>query len=292
MMSWLLLWKLSCSVKAFPCNYLGLPLTISKPTKERLLPFVDKVVDYLPRWKASFMNRVGRLVLAKVVLTVVPIYLLIALDLPKWFIKGIDTKRRGFLWKGHQQANGGNCLVAWEKVQRPLQYGGLGIHNLELLGWALRIRWLWAQKTDVERPCAGLSISIPYKARVLFDMAVNVVVGNGDKILFWFDRWLDGLTMAEMAPNLFRAIPKRTIKRNTVAHALFGRSWVHDVKGALTVQVLFEYLQVWDFVEEVVLQPDGPDQFRWKLTQDGCYSKSAYEAFFVSSTKFGPWKRI
>jgi hypothetical protein len=74
-------------------------------------------------------------VLVKVVLTAVPIYLLIALDPPKWYIKAIDKKRQGFLWKGHQQANGGNCSVAWEKVwRRSLQYGGLGIHNLELLG--------------------------------------------------------------------------------------------------------------------------------------------------------------
>jgi hypothetical protein len=43
---------LSCSIKAFPCTYLGLPLTIGKPTKEVLLPLVDKVADYLPGWKA------------------------------------------------------------------------------------------------------------------------------------------------------------------------------------------------------------------------------------------------
>jgi hypothetical protein len=75
----------------------------------------------------------------------------------------------------------------------------------------------------VERPWAGLSISIPYKARALFDMAVNAVVGNGEKILFWSDRWLDGLTMAETASNLFRVVPKQTAKRKTVAQALFGR---------------------------------------------------------------------
>ena len=56
------------------------------------------------------------------------------------------------------KGNGGNCLVAWEKVQRPFEYGGLGIHNLEFFGWALRIRWLWAQKTDPSRPWAGLTI--------------------------------------------------------------------------------------------------------------------------------------
>jgi hypothetical protein len=86
---------LSCSVKAFPCTYLGLTLTICKPSKEVLLAFVDKVADYLPGWKASLMNRAGRLVLVKVVLTAVPIYLLIALDLPKWFIKAIDKSGGG-----------------------------------------------------------------------------------------------------------------------------------------------------------------------------------------------------
>ena len=81
---------LSCSIKAFPCTYLSLPLTIGKPTKEVLLPLVDKVADYLSGWKASLLNRARRLVLVKVVLTAVPIYLLIAMDLPKWVLKAID----------------------------------------------------------------------------------------------------------------------------------------------------------------------------------------------------------
>jgi len=139
---------LACSTKEFPCIYLGLPLTIRKPTKEVLLPLIDKVADYLPKWKASLMNRAGRLIMTKVVLTASVIHHLIAIDMLKWAIKAIDKKWRGYLWKGQEQANGGNCLVSWEKVQRPLDYGGLGIHNLESFGWALRIRWLWAQKTD------------------------------------------------------------------------------------------------------------------------------------------------
>ena len=166
-------------------------------------------------------------------------------------------------------------------MQRPLEYGGLGIHNLELLGWALRIRWLWANKTDPSRPWAGLPIQIPQNAQPLFNVAVDAIVGNGEKILFWKDRWLDGHTIAEIAPNLVKSVHKQTAKRRTVAQALLNGKWVEDIKGALTVQILVEYLQIWDLVDGLTLQQDVPDQFRWKFTQSGLYSsKSAYAAFF------------
>jgi hypothetical protein len=40
----------------------------------------------------------------------------------------------------------GNCLVSWECVQRPMQFGELGILSLEWFGWALRARWFWCRK--------------------------------------------------------------------------------------------------------------------------------------------------
>jgi hypothetical protein len=120
----------------------------------------------------------------------------------------------------------------------PPIHSSLGIHNLILLGWALRIRWLWANKTDPSRPWAGLPIQIPQNAQPLFNVAVDAIVGNGEKILFWKDRWLDGRTIAEIAPNLVKSVHKQTAKRRTVAQALLNRKWVADIKGALTVKVL------------------------------------------------------
>ena len=86
----------------------------------------------------------GRVVLRMVrlvryVLSAIPVYLLVAINVPTWFIKLINKFRKGFLWKGREQANGGCCLVAWEKVQRPIDLGGLGILNLETMSWALQM---------------------------------------------------------------------------------------------------------------------------------------------------------
>ncbi|WVZ50907.1 hypothetical protein U9M48_002113, partial [Paspalum notatum var. saurae] len=165
----------------------------------------------------------------------------------------------------------------------PLELGGLGVHNLEVLGWS-KIRWLWAQKTDPDRPWAAFNISIPPKAKALFDVAMVSVVGN--------DRWLQGKTVGEVAPSLLKAVLKRTANCRTVAQALHNRAWASDFVGAFTVQFLVEFLQLWDVVEEVTLG-EGPDQHLWKFTQSGCYtSKSAYSAFFEGSIKFRPWRLI
>jgi hypothetical protein len=86
--------------KDFPCTYLFLPLALRKPTKSDLLLLIDKVVDNLPGWKTSLMNKAGRLIIVRVVLSTIPIYLMIAMDLPKWVLKATDKKRRGFFVQG------------------------------------------------------------------------------------------------------------------------------------------------------------------------------------------------
>lgn len=127
-----------------------------------------------------------------------------------------------------------NCLVSWDKIQRPLNYGILGILNLEILGWALKLTWLWAQKTRRPRPWDNFQVEVPRNAKALFSMAVISIIGTGGKkIVFWKDRCLDGKNIAELAPHLFKIIAKKTVNKRTVVEAMSNQRWVSDIKGAL-----------------------------------------------------------
>jgi len=139
-------------LKPFPIQYLGIPLSIHKPKKSDLQHLVDKVVAGLPTWKAGLLTKAGRTVLVKSKMSAVPVYTAIAISISPWVLKCIDKCRRAFLWKGTESVSGGHCALAWPKVCRPLDLGGLGIPDLRLQGYALRMRWLWAKRTDPNKP--------------------------------------------------------------------------------------------------------------------------------------------
>ena len=62
------------------------------------------------------------------------------------------------------------------------------------------------------------------------------------KILFWKDRWLNETSIADLAPHLIQNIARRVINRRTIAEAIYNHRWVADIKGALTIPVLVEYV--------------------------------------------------
>jgi hypothetical protein len=51
---------LLCALSVFPCQYLGLPLSLVKLTKDQVQPFVDKIARQLPNWKADLLTRAVR----------------------------------------------------------------------------------------------------------------------------------------------------------------------------------------------------------------------------------------
>jgi hypothetical protein len=79
-----------CGLSAFPCRYLGLPLSLHKLSKQQFQPTVEKIADQLPNWKADLMTRAVRRVQVQHVLTSMMVYLAMAVDIPKWGLDAID----------------------------------------------------------------------------------------------------------------------------------------------------------------------------------------------------------
>jgi hypothetical protein len=69
--------------------------------------------------------------------------------------------------------------------------------------------------------------------RAVFSVATESILGDVKSTLFCTDRWIQG-----------ESIPKCCHGR-MVAEAVIGNTWVRDLVGALTVQVLLDYLRIW-----------------------------------------------
>jgi hypothetical protein len=102
--------------------------------------------------------------------------------------------------------------MAWDKVQRPLELNRLGIHDLKLMGRALRLRWLWFICTDPSRPWSSMPVTDDVATQSFFRVSVAVTVGNGKSTLFWTERWLNVQGIEELAQELLAIIPPIQIR--------------------------------------------------------------------------------
>ena len=108
---------------------------------------------------------------------------------------------------------------------------------MEILGWALRMRWLWLKKTQPDRPWAGLDVQVHPNSVAMFSTSVISIVG-GHRTLFWCDKWMHGKSLTDLAPSFCRYVPKKTLNQRTVHTTLMDNSWVRDIRGGLTTEAL------------------------------------------------------
>ena len=97
---------------SFPCNYIGLPLSIRKATRSQFHFLVDKFASRLHKWKADTLPKIGRLILILSILCAIPIHAMLAMNIPPKTLTALTKICRGFLWRGKMDARGGNCGAA------------------------------------------------------------------------------------------------------------------------------------------------------------------------------------
>jgi len=118
--------------------------------------------------------------------------------------------------------------------------------------------------------------------QAMFHASISIELGDGTRSFFWTDRWLHGKSIKDLAPCLCNVVGLRIQRKRTVAEGLQEDLWIRDITGALTVQVLLDYLLIWDLTRNIILHPEIPDRLIWKWTGDHTFSTaSAYRAFFI-----------
>jgi hypothetical protein len=83
----------------------------------------------------------------------------------------------------------------------------------------------------LDRPWAELDIHVHPNAAALFAVSVQTVIGDGATTLFWIDRWQEGKSLADLAPNLVATVSKCVANSKTVQQALLQAVWFKTLGG-------------------------------------------------------------
>jgi hypothetical protein len=88
----------------------------------------------------------------------------------------------------------------------------------------------------------------------------------------------------DIAPLIFELSKK---KKCVVHMALGNNFWVSQIntQGGLSLEHIDQFYKLWEMLSDITLAPQRPDEIKWKLTNDDCYStKSAYKMQLLGQT--------
>jgi hypothetical protein len=160
---------------------------------------------------------------------------------------------------------------------------GWHLTDLEKFSRALRLRWIWFQWMNPEKPWNGSPIPIDATDEVLFALATTVTVHSGTKAKFCQSSWVNGCSPSAMFPELFKHSKQ---KNRSVADALLNDNRISDVAHDLSPALMAQYIMLWILIDAVQFDREdtAEDAIVWRMTADGAYSaRSAYALQFEGS---------
>ncbi|KAK3213081.1 hypothetical protein Dsin_017787 [Dipteronia sinensis] len=231
-----------CKKAILPISYLGLPIGARPHSKAFWNTLVLRMGSRLAPWKKKFLDKGGRLVLIKSVLSSISTYYMSVFKVSRSFFWGDGVEKR----KVH--------AVDWGTICKRKSHGGLGIGRVLDINRSLLAKWVWrfgkeegsmwkrvlCAKYGISQSSLSWKWKAPSSASVfmkavgsLFDEGsvsasileggLKILVGCGDRIRFWEDVWLDDCSLKVAYPRIFALASK---KSGTVRD--FG-SWQKDV---------------------------------------------------------------
>lgn len=109
--------------------YLGISITGLRLRRTKCSDVEHSIREYLKGWQNRSLSMMYRVILVRLVLNLMPIYLLVNTILPKSSLQMLELLFRNFLW-GSSSDRDGVHLIAWGIICQPICDDGLDIQSL------------------------------------------------------------------------------------------------------------------------------------------------------------------
>ncbi|XP_010473926.1 PREDICTED: uncharacterized protein LOC104753360 [Camelina sativa] len=255
-------------------KYLGMPVLQKRLNKETFGEVLERVSSRLAGWKSHTLSLAGRLTLTKALLSSIPVHSMSTIMLPKATLASLDKISRTFLWGGTGERRKQN-LVSWKKVCMPKGDGGLGIRASKDMNKALiaKVGWrllhdkqsLWARvlRSKYKVGVVKSNWSSTWRStgtglREVVCKGQNWVLGDGQRVKFWTDRWLSHSPLVELET---RDVPAEVVHEKACDLWKVGVGW--DLDKILPYVSSDTRLELAAFV--LVNDTDNEDQISWEV---------------------------
>jgi hypothetical protein len=127
----------------------------------------------------------------------------------------------------------------------------------------------------------------------VFQSLARIKVGDGRKVFFWKDHWINGRLADQIAPLVFSTVSTRRRNSRLIAEALLENEWLADIDMDLSVEGCAQCVRLWEEIEAVPRDSQIPDSFFWTGSASGTYSaKDTYRMLCQGSTQFNMYEAI
>lgn len=272
-------------------SYLGLPECFSG-SKIKLLSFIrEKLQGRLRGWFAKSLSQGGKEILMKSVCLALPVYAMSCFKLPKDVCSKLTSVMIEFWW-----SSGNNrkkiSWVAWEKLCKEKELGGLGFRDIEKFNQALLTKQAWRvwsepnsllsrllcnryfSRSSFLDCCIGARPSFAWRSmlhgRDLLKQGLLQDIGDGENTRVWLDNWI-------LAP-----VPRPPkYRQEAIVDLTMNVSDLLDVQTGKWDPVLVrQFIEEEDveFVLQTKTQRSRTDKRIWGFSKNGKYDvKSGYK---------------
>ncbi|CAJ2631177.1 unnamed protein product [Trifolium pratense] len=281
---------LFCEVDSIPFRFLGIPVG-ANPRRKITVTLINSVLSSLPLYFFSFFKA------------------------PVCVLKELVNIQRKFLWGGSSE-NKKICWVSWDTICLPKEKGGLGIKNLNLFNQALLSKWKWRGICEPNSSwskllayrygslysnfldqvvCEGRGQSIWWRDLLKigrddngdwFRSNISNVLGQGNAIRFWKDKWYGPDCLMDLYPALYF---KTSMPNCFVADTGFEHNgkWIWNICWAETLSSTEsdEAEELLYLLADISPKQDKLDSMRWIPDHSGNFSVNSAYQFLLNSVE-------